>query len=128
MRQQFENNEFEETEEISFGDLLYKFLPYWPFFVLLIILSLAGTWIYLRYKIPIYQTTATLLIKDDKKGGAVDNPLEAFDLFGSQKNLENEIEVLQSKTLMQEVVKNLHLYAPVNTEGRVLNKSAYVLS
>ena len=56
------------------------------------------------------------------------DPLEAFDMFGSKKSVENEVEVLQSKTLMQEVVKNLHLYAPVVSEGRVLNQSAYLLS
>lgn len=128
MRQPTKSTELEETEEISPADLLYKFLPYWPFFVLLLVISMAVAWAYLRYKIPIYQTTATLLIKDDKKGGTVNNPLEAFDLFGSQKNVENEIEVLQSKTLMQEVVKNLHLYAPVFIEGRILNQSAYLSS
>ena len=49
-------------------------------------------------------------------------------MFGSKKNVENEVEVLQSKTLMQEVVKNLHLYAPITIEGRVLTQSAYIYS
>ena len=127
MQQSTNNNELEETGEVSMGDLLYKFIPYWPFFVLLLIISMAGAWLYLRYRKPIYQTSAAILIKDDKKGGA-DNPLAAFDLFGSQKNLENEVEVLQSKTLMQEVVTNLDLYAAVTVEGRVLNQSGYLLS
>ena len=127
MQQSTNNNELEETGEVSMGDLLYKFIPYWPFFILLLIISMSGAWLYLRYRKPIYQTSAAILIKDDKKGGA-DNPLAAFDLFGSQKNLENEVEVLQSKTLMQEVVRNLHLYAAVTVEGRVLNQSAYLLS
>ncbi len=127
MQQPTKSTELEETGEVSMGDLLYKFIPYWPFFILLLIISMAGAWLYLRYRKPIYQTTAAILIKDDKKGDA-DNPLAAFDLFGSQKNLENEIEVLQSKTLMQEVVKNLNLYASVTVEGRVLNQSGYLLS
>ncbi len=128
-RQQLESNiEIEGDDDVSFGDLLFKFLPYWPVFVILILLSLLTTWLYLRYKIPVYETTATILIKDDKKGGSVNDPLEIFDLFGSQKNLENEIEVLQSKTLMREVVKNLHLYAPLIIEGRVSSKSAYASS
>ena len=54
--------------------------------------------------------------------------MNAFDMFGSKKNVENEVEVLQSKTLMQEVVKNLHLYAPVTVKGRVMTQSAYVIS
>src|SRR6185312_3463482 len=72
--------------------------------------------------------TATLLMKDDKKTANTDDLMDAFDMFGSKKNVENEVEVLQSKTLMQEVVKNLHLYAPTFIEGRVTIQSAYVLS
>ena len=49
-------------------------------------------------------------------------------MFGAKKNVENEVEVLQSKTLMKEVVENLHLYAPVVISGRVTHQSAYVLS
>lgn len=127
MQQTTKITELEETEEVSMGDLLYKFIPYWPFFILLLIISMAGAWLFLRYRKPIYQTTAAILIKNDKKSDAA-NPLAAFDLFGSQKNLENEVEVLQSKTLMQEVVKNLNLYASVTVEGRVLNQSGYLLS
>ncbi|MEO9003591.1 MAG: polysaccharide biosynthesis tyrosine autokinase [Ginsengibacter sp.] len=129
MQQSHNNTEFEETEEVSISDLLYKFLPYWPIFVLLLILALAGAWLYLRYTVPVYQTTATLLIKDDKNTPPNANDMmQAFDMFGSKKNVENEVEVLQSKTLMQQVVKDLHLYAPINIKGRVLNQSAYIYS
>jgi len=122
--------EFEEAEEeVSIGDIFYRFLPYWPLFVLLLIINLSGAWLYLRYTKPVYETTATLLIKDDKNTPANANDLmQAFDMFGSKKNVENEVEVLQSKTLMEQVVKDLHLYAPVFSQGRVLNQLAYTHS
>lgn len=128
MQQPTKNFEIEETEEISLGDLLYKFLPFWPLFVLLFIITMSSAWIYLRYKLPVYQTTATLLIKDDKNNAPGKEMMDAFDMFGSKKTVENEVEVLQSKTLMQEVVKDLHLYAPITVEGRVMSQSAYVIS
>jgi len=77
---------------------------------------------------PVYQTTATLLIKDDKNTTPASELQDAFDMFGAKKNVENEVEVLQSKTLMKQVVENLHLYAPVSSVGRVINQSAYVRS
>jgi capsular exopolysaccharide synthesis family protein len=128
MKPSANNNEFEETEEVSLGDLFYKFIPYWPYFILLLVLTMTGAWIYLRYKMPVYQTTATLLIKDDKNATPASEMQDAFDMFGAKKNVENEVEVLQSKTLMKEVVENLHLYAPVFISGRVIHQSAYVLS
>lgn len=128
MQQPIKNNELEETEEVSVADLFYKYLSYWPYFLMLLLISISGAWLYLRYKLPVYQTTATLLIKDDKNTTTGKDLLQAFDMFGSKKNVENEVEVLQSKTLMQEVVKNLHLYAPITQEARVLKQSAYVSS
>ena len=128
MRQPIKNIELEETDEISLADLFYKYLSYWPFFLLLLLTSMSGTWLYLRYKLPVYQTTATLLIKDDKNSTPGKDLQDAFDMFGSKKNVENEVEVLQSKTLMQEVVKNLRLYAPITVEGRVTKQSAYAMS
>ncbi|MGN6803201.1 MAG: GumC family protein, partial [Ginsengibacter sp.] len=119
------DNDYEEAEETSLGDIFYKYLPYWPLYLILVIIGLTVGWIYLRYKQPVYQTTATLLIKDDKNSTPATELQNAFDMFGAKKNVENEIEVLQSKTLMQEVVTNLHIYAPVFIAGRVIHQSGY---
>ena len=117
-----------DTEEVSLGEIFDKYIPYWPWFLLLLILSLSGAWLYIRYKNPVYQTTASILVKDEKKGAGAIDPLEAFDLFGGKKSVENEVEILQSKTLMQEVVKEIHLYAPIIVKGRVRSVNAYVSS
>lgn len=115
----------ENSEEISVSDVIDKYLPYWPWILLLVAFAVSGAWFYLRYKNPVYRTTASILIKDDKKGTGALDPLEAFDLFGGKKSVENEVEILQSKTLMQEVVENLHLYAPITVKGRVRSGNAY---
>ena len=128
MQKATNTNELEENEEVSLGDLLYKFIPYWPFFLMLAVISFAGAWVYLRYKMPVYQTNATLLIKDEKSSTPASQLQDAFDMFGAKKNVENEVEVLQSKTLMKKVVGNLHLYAPLFVTGRVIHQSAYLLS
>lgn len=116
-----------EEKEVAIGDLIFKYVSYWPLFLLLIIIMITAAWVYLRYTQPVYETKATLLIKDDN-GTPSNQMMEAFDFFGTQKSVENEVEVLQSNTLMNEVVQNLHLYAPVRVEGRVTSQSAYVYS
>lgn len=120
--------ESSDTEEVSLDEIFDKYTPYWPWFILLIALALSAAWFYLKYKNPIYQTTASILVKDEKKGVGAMDPLEAFDLFGGKKSVENEVEILQSKTLMQEVVQNLNLYAPVKISGRVRTANGYVAS
>ena len=125
MLKQSNNPEGADIKEISPGELLYNYFLYWPFLVLMLLISMTGAWLYLRYKVPVYKTSASLLIKDDKKGGNSTDMLEAFDMFSSKKNVENEVEVLKSKTLLKEVVKNLYLYGPVTIQGRVTNQSGY---
>ncbi|HYH14602.1 MAG TPA: polysaccharide biosynthesis tyrosine autokinase, partial [Flavisolibacter sp.] len=52
----------------------------------------------------------------------------SIDLFAIKKTVENEIEVLKSWSLMDEVAKSLHLYAPIYEEGKFRNYSAYLTS
>ena len=79
------NTDLEETSDVSLGDLLHKFLPYWPVFVLLTMVMMAGAWVYLRYTLPTYLATASILIKDDKNRPGNTDILESFDMFGLKK-------------------------------------------
>ena len=59
----------------------------------------------------VYNRTATILIKDGKKGSETD--IAAFgDLLGTtaRRNVDNEIIVLKSRNLMTEVVRRLNLH------------------
>src|SRR5438128_456095 len=117
-----------KQETNLFQELLRKYLPYWPLFILLGALSAAAAWVYLRYATPQYEATATILIKDEKKGLDDSKLLESLNIFGPKKIVENEIQVIQSRSLAREVVKNLSLYAPVKEEGRIRSTDAYVSS
>ncbi|WP_431216553.1 Wzz/FepE/Etk N-terminal domain-containing protein [Puia sp. P3] len=118
----------EDKDSNLITGLLFKYLPYWPLFLILLILFGAGAWLYLRYATPIYEASATILVKDEKKGVDDANLMEQLDLFGSKKLVENEIEVIRSRMLMHEVVENFSLYAPVMAEAPFKDRSAYLSS
>ena len=105
--------------------IISRFLPYWPIYVLLTIVSLSIAYIYLRSQTRIYVATSTVLLKDPNKSGADSKVLEALNVFGEKKIVENEILVLKSSSLMQEVVKNLNLYAVVFNKGKVQTEELY---
>ncbi|RYE00739.1 MAG: capsular biosynthesis protein, partial [Sphingobacteriales bacterium] len=111
------------AEELSF-----RFLPYWPLFVLLALFFGIAALAYLRYATPLYEANATLLIKDEKKGSEELNVSESLNLLSSKKIVENEVVVLQSRNLVDEVVRSLNLYAPVYEKGRITDRSAYTSS
>ena len=102
-----------------------KYFPYWPLFLVLIALAAAGAWFYSSYRLPVYETSASLLIKDEKKGTEDSEVLESLNPISGKKIIENEMEVLKSRALMHEVVLNLHLYAPVYIEQRWKDIPAY---
>jgi len=117
------------AEKNVLSQLGFKYLPYWPLFVLFVVASLAGAWVYIRYKTtPLYESVATILIKDEKKGQDDSKMIESLNMLSSKKIIENEMEVLQSKELMLQVVKKLHLYAQIFEKGKVKPLSIYTTS
>jgi capsular exopolysaccharide synthesis family protein len=82
----------------------------------------------MRYKVPLYEANARILIKDEKKGAEDSKAFEALNLLTTKKIIENEQEVIQSRTLINWVVKKLALYAPIYTEGRIKTEPAYITS
>ena len=118
----------EDRDNNYLAKIVFRYLPYWPLFILLLLLAGAGSWFYLRLQTPLYQSTARLMIKDEKKGTENTKALEDLNLISTKKIIENEIEVIQSRTLVNNVVSNLHLYAPVYEEGKFRTGSAYKTS
>jgi tyrosine-protein kinase Etk/Wzc len=99
-----------EIDEINIKEIFYKYLRNWKWFLLSIGICLAFGYAFLRYQVPQYEASAKILIKDDKNSGAIINELSVFEDLGiikSGKNIDNEIEVLRSRSLMISAVKSL---------------------
>src|SRR5690349_6801318 len=82
------------------NQIVFRFVPYWPLFLVLFMLAGAGSLVYLRYAIPVYETSASVLIKDEKKGLDDSKIMESLNIFSPNNIVENEMEVLQSRDLM----------------------------
>lgn len=120
----------QSEEQVNIQELLFRYLIHWPWFVVSIIICIACAWGYLRLTTPIYNITATILIKDEKKGGGANmsSELEKMGLDGfvsSSSNVDNEIEVLRSKSLAREVVNNLGLFVTYMDEDEFPSKELY---
>jgi len=122
------NTDMEEKETNMSQQILSKYLPYWPLFLLFALLALVAAYAYLRYATPIYESSATMIIKDEKRGTEDTRLITDLNQIESKKTIENEIEILQSRALMEKVVKSLYLYAPLTQKGKVKESDAYVLS
>lgn len=121
-----ENNIIQQKDESLIVQMLAKYITYWPLFLLFFMLSVAASFTYLRYSVPKYQATASLIIKDEKRGSDDSKLMESLNMINTKKIIENEIEILRSRPLINEVVKKLHLYAPIYQEGKIKEISAYM--
>jgi len=115
-------------EENLFTQLLNRYIVYWPLFIISFFFFVACAYVYLRYATPKFEASATVIIKDQKKGADDNKAMESLNMINTKKIIENEVEVLQSKSIMNNVVKSLHLYGQVFQKGKIRNVSAYTLS
>lgn len=118
----------EKKEENLISLIRFRFVPYWPLFVLLLVLSGIGAWMYLKTVTPTYSASASIVIKDEKKGTDDSKLLESLNISSAKKIVENEIEVIQSRDLMKKVVTKLNLYAPLYEKEKFKNVTAYTSS
>lgn len=117
-------------EEVDIQEILFRYLIHWPWFIVSVIICIALAWGYLRLATPIYNISATVLIKDDKKGSGANmsSELENLGLNGfvsSSNNVDNEIEVLRSKSLAREVVNQLGLFVTYVDEDDFPTRELY---
>ena len=113
-----ENNEVklgnEQAEEgFDFRIILEYLRTYWWLFVLSVIVCVAGAFVYLRYATPIYNMSAKVLLQDSQKGGSVLSPADMLVDFGmrsKESNVENEMALMSSMTVVRRAVVDAELY------------------
>lgn len=124
-----DNYSFDNKEEnIDIKEEILKYSIHWRWFVLGGFVALVIAFIYLRYAENKYQTQTTILIKDDKSQNNQLMAFSEFDLFGGGKVLDNEIEVLKSRTLSEITVDSLDLNISYYNEGNIKKTEIYQAS
>lgn len=107
--------------------LVTTVLTIWPWLLASIVVCLVIGNLKLRYSTPIYRSGAELMINDSKKGGSTgqDDLLAALKINNNRINVENEIEILRSRSLMTEVVRSLNLNYNYSIPGRFKTTIVY---
>ncbi|MDN3723952.1 polysaccharide biosynthesis tyrosine autokinase [Aequorivita sp. SDUM287046] len=124
-----ENSNNQVAEELSLREVIEQYSRYWYFFVIGAAVALFVAFLYLRYTPQLYQSQATIIIKDEKS----QSPLEmaAFSQFGSflsrfkNNQIENELAIFNSKRIISEAVKNLQLNIKYEVMGNIKTSEMY---
>lgn len=115
-----QNDDNVKTSKFTLQDFVQLILSNWYWFVLSMLICFGCAAFYLRRTAPVYQRSASVLVKDSRKGSSTE--ISAFnDLLGAgiRRSVDNEIYIFQSRRLMEEVVGKLDLTIQYTQKGRI---------
>lgn len=109
-----------EEKPINWREIIEKYLGYWQWIVVAIVVMLTVGVLYYRIQYDNFELKATLLITDNSSSGQVSQmsvlkQLDAFGVSAGSSNIYNENKVIHSKELIKKVVNELNLYYQYST-------------
>ncbi|PZX55856.1 GumC family protein [Algoriphagus chordae] len=108
-----------EEKALEIRYVIAKYIRYWPWYLLFILLFLIGTFLFHRYTVDRYEVSGSMMIKTNTSPEA--RILDRSNIFSTGLNLENDILRLKSKGLAHEALKKLHFdveyYAKTNIKA-----------
>lgn len=110
-------------------DQLEKYTINWKWFLISLFVFFTLGFIYLRYATDVYRVTATIKIANNNRDSNIlreVNQMNDYGLFNKESNSVNdEIEVLKSRSLINNVVEDLGLNIQCFIQGKIKAKEYY---
>ncbi len=119
----------EEKSSFNIKTIFTLIVLNWQWFALSMFIFVCGALIYLRYSDPTYRMSVKILIKDEVNNRRGSNQalanMQDLGIITNSTGIDNEIEILKSKRLAIEAVKDLKLYTEYYTKGRIKEQLIY---
>ncbi len=111
----------------KFSQALFRAWPYWPLLLAAIALGIGLSWAYLQYATPYYEAKAQIVVNDDSQDK--DNSINPAAVRPDQRyqlsEIEKQIEIIQSKSLLEDVVRKMKLYVQWTTKKSLRREYLY---
>ena len=111
-----------DEQTIDIKQLIYVCISHWYLFLISVVVALAIGFVVNRYKANVYQTSGTVLIKDQS---GFDPTALMTNLNSKSQNVENEMAILKSYMLTERTIKKMNLEVTYYEKGRVSTVELY---
>lgn len=114
--------------KLDFRKIFSAVVLNWHWFLLSLLLCIGGAVAYLKLTEPVYKVSARMLIMGEEKDGNSSQLLSKMEDFGflvNSNGIENEMEILKSRVLLRDVVKDLKLYTEYRRVEPILKPILY---
>ena len=106
-----------DEQELDLSTLLLSYLSHWPLYLLSLLLCLILGWLFITTSRPKYRVATTILFNDPQegKGGNYASAIGDLDLVsiatgGLNLNVDNEMQLIQSREMLQQTIKESHYF------------------
>ncbi|MBD0849829.1 GumC family protein [Maribacter arenosus] len=113
-------------ENPDYRELLKPYLRSWKWFVVSGLIALLFGYMYIRYAIPQYAVEAQIQILENTEGSSQISVFEDLGILGAGGiQIEDEIEILKSRSNLIALVKKLGLNININALGNIKSSAIY---
>lgn len=98
-------------QKTDYKELIFKIWRFKGWFILSLFIFLAGAYLFNKLSTVIYSNQTMLLLKESERNNFLTSQdmMQGFGLFGGNHNIENELGVIRSYTLINDAVSQLNL-------------------
>lgn len=119
------SSDIKQEDSFNLKQEFLKYLPYWYWFVVGVVLALVTATLYLRYQNNVYESKTIIKLLDDSNSD-FKMPTNGVNFFLRNKvNIENEKEIIKSNRLLSKVVTELELCNVFSEEGKIKTSEVY---
>ncbi|MBV6879093.1 polysaccharide biosynthesis tyrosine autokinase [Epilithonimonas ginsengisoli] len=120
------DQDFSPNKKINFKKEIIRFLKYWPWIILSMVVFYLAAYFYLKYTQPQYQSKTTLLFQEASGGKGALGDLKSLGMGVSDGDeLQGEAAIIISKPILQRVGKNLNLDVSFFVKGKIREVELY---
>ena len=113
-------------KNLDYRELLKPYLKNWKWFFVIVVVALIFGFLNIRYAVPQYAVQAKIQILDDQSATSELDVFRDLNVFGGgRNNVEDEIEVLNSRSSVINVVRQLGLNKKIIALGKISDSEVY---
>ena len=111
--------------KINLKAIIVRLLSKWYYFLIALIIIIPLAYLYLRVTPKQYQVRASLLVKNEEPTMSTDKFLKGMDLFAQKTELEDEIGILQSYSMVEQAMQQLDFGISYFTKKNLVTTEHY---
>ena len=110
-------------QKTDYKDLILKLLRYKFWFALSLVAFITVAYIFNKLAPVVYRNQTILLLKENQSNSFLSSGdmMQGFGLFGANQNIENELGVITSYTMIYDAVNKLNLETTIQSEKYLLD-------